>query len=61
MVFKNYRINIIIRVILLAATIFLLFYTLQIQLFHCTCHCGSGCHFSDCLTDPVSWIKPTGN
>ncbi|MBN1416638.1 MAG: hypothetical protein JW973_16160 [Bacteroidales bacterium] len=33
MVFKNYRANIIIRVILLAACIFLFFYTLQIKYF----------------------------
>jgi nitrogen fixation/metabolism regulation signal transduction histidine kinase len=33
MVFKNYRLNIIIRVILLAATIYLLFYTLKSNLF----------------------------
>src|SRR4030042_2373630 len=33
MVFKNYRINIIIRVILLTASIFLFFYTLQINYF----------------------------
>ena len=32
MVFKNYRLNIIVRVILLAATIFLLFYTLKSNL-----------------------------
>ena len=32
MVFKNYRLNIIIRVILLAATIFLLYYTLKSNL-----------------------------
>jgi nitrogen fixation/metabolism regulation signal transduction histidine kinase len=33
MVFRNYRINIIIRIILLTATIFLLFYTLKSNLF----------------------------
>lgn len=33
MVFKNYRLNIIIRVILLAVTIYLLFYTLKSNLF----------------------------
>ena len=31
--FKNYRLNIIIRVILLAATIYLLYYTLRSNLF----------------------------
>jgi nitrogen fixation/metabolism regulation signal transduction histidine kinase len=33
MVFRNYRVNIIIRVILLAASIFIFFYTLQIHYF----------------------------